>query len=104
MIRGSKLWWTYMMQYGNNDFKEFEELYKLKKINMLDKIRETAIKFSEMGITQFTIKCDEKYLDKLKYDITEKFGSYGNGIPEMDKKIELFICGVKFKAKINSKK
>jgi hypothetical protein len=93
-----------MMQYGNNDFKEFEELYKLKKINMLDKITETAMKFSEIGITQFSIKCNDKHFEKLKFEIAEKFGQYGNGIPEMSKGIDLHIFGVKFKARANSKK
>lgn len=104
MINRDKWWWTYMMHYGNNDFKEFEKLYNLKKINMLDKITETAMTFSEIGITQFSIKCDDKHLDKLKFEIAEKFGQYGNGIPDMSKGINMHIFGVKFKAKSNSKK
>lgn len=100
MINRGKWWEYYMMHYDDN---ALEELNKLS-INMLDKITETAMTFSEIGITKFSIKCDDKHLDKLKFEIAEKFGQYGNGIPEMSKGIDLHIFGVKFKARANSKK
>ena len=62
------------------------------------------MKFSNVGITEFSIKCDYKYLNVLKFEIAQRFSRYGNGIPEMKDSIDLFIYGVNFKATSNLEK
>lgn len=69
---------------------------------MLEKITETAMKFKEIGITEFSVKCNKAHLDILKWEIAQKFSRYSTEIPDMTKGIDLHIFGVKFKA--NSKK
>lgn len=83
--------------------KEFIS-YEMAKNNILEQITETALKFSNVGITEFSIKCDEKHLDILKWEIVERFSLFGNGIPEIKDGIDLFIYGVNFKASSNSEK
>lgn len=67
---------------------------------MLEKITKTAMQFNEMGITEFSIKCNKVHLDLLKWEITEKFSRYSLEIPDLTKKVELHIFGVKFKASL----
>lgn len=84
--------------------QEFISYETLNPFGLLEQITKTAINFSNIGITEFSIKCEEKEFQLLKYQLTDKFGRYGTKIPKFDDHIEIEIYGLKFKAESNSSK
>jgi hypothetical protein len=71
---------------------------------MINNITQIATQLKQMGVSEFSIKCNRANLDELKFQIANKFSMYGGEIPDMSKGIDMHIFGVRFKAKANSSK
>lgn len=85
----------------NAEFIDYEIVGPCK---MLDQITQIATQLKQIGVSEFSIKCNQSSLDALKFQIANKFSMYGGEIPDMSKGIDMHIFGVRFKAKANSNK